>query len=148
MPGETGATVVTNSCAFYTLRTRLRVHWAPGIPHALCFQGGGIMHNSGASRREIAEMHLDVVARSDLPVVAQRAKAEATKQSIRRHSGARSEPGISGVRCLASPRNDASSFFVSAIPFATGKLIDLAGEIGASRNCIFSRNKARDGRVS
>ena len=24
-----------NSCAFYTLRTRLRVRWAPGIPHAL-----------------------------------------------------------------------------------------------------------------
>jgi hypothetical protein len=35
MPGETGATVVTNSCASYTLRTRLRVHWAPGIPRAL-----------------------------------------------------------------------------------------------------------------
>jgi hypothetical protein len=35
MPGYSGATVVTNSCAFYTLRTRLRVHWAPGIPRAL-----------------------------------------------------------------------------------------------------------------
>jgi hypothetical protein len=30
------------------LRTRLRVHWAPGIPRALCFQGGGFMHNSDA----------------------------------------------------------------------------------------------------
>src|ERR1700676_5174842 len=36
MPGDPGATVVTNSCAFYTLRTRLRVQRAPGIPHALC----------------------------------------------------------------------------------------------------------------
>ena len=35
MPGVSGATVVTNSCAFYTLHARLRVHWAPGIPHAL-----------------------------------------------------------------------------------------------------------------
>jgi hypothetical protein len=37
MPGDPGATVVTNSCAFYTLRTRLRVQRAPGIPHALCW---------------------------------------------------------------------------------------------------------------
>ena len=35
MPGDLGATVVTNSCATYTLRTRLRVRRAPGIPHAL-----------------------------------------------------------------------------------------------------------------
>jgi hypothetical protein len=35
MPGDPGATVVTNSCATYTLRTRLRVQRAPGIPHAL-----------------------------------------------------------------------------------------------------------------
>ena len=35
MPGDLGATVVTNSCATYTLRTRLRVQRAPGIPHAL-----------------------------------------------------------------------------------------------------------------
>ena len=35
MPGDPGATVVANSCAFYTLRTRLRVQRAPGIPHAL-----------------------------------------------------------------------------------------------------------------
>jgi hypothetical protein len=28
------------SCACcYLSHTRLRVHWAPGIPHALCFQG-------------------------------------------------------------------------------------------------------------
>jgi hypothetical protein len=33
--GRSGATVVTNSCAFYTLRTRLRVQRAPGIPRAL-----------------------------------------------------------------------------------------------------------------
>ena len=37
----------------FTLRTRLRVHWASGVPHAL--QGGSVMYNSGASRRGIAE---------------------------------------------------------------------------------------------
>src|ERR1019366_3285649 len=41
MPGDPGATVVTNSCATYTLRTRLRVQRAPGIPHALL---GRIVH--------------------------------------------------------------------------------------------------------
>ena len=35
MPGDPGATVVTNACAYYTSRTRLRVHQAPGIPRAL-----------------------------------------------------------------------------------------------------------------
>ena len=39
MPGYPGATVVTNSCAFHILHARLRVHWAPGIPHALCYRG-------------------------------------------------------------------------------------------------------------
>ena len=33
--GCPGATVVTNACAHYTSRTRLRVQRAPGIPHAL-----------------------------------------------------------------------------------------------------------------
>jgi hypothetical protein len=30
------------------------VHRAPGIPHALCFQGGRFWQTSDASRREIA----------------------------------------------------------------------------------------------
>src|ERR1700692_584981 len=37
MPDVSGGPVVTNSCVFYILHTRLRVHWAPGIPHALCW---------------------------------------------------------------------------------------------------------------
>ena len=37
--------MVTNSCAFYTLRTRLRVRRAPGIPHAL--SGEWFTHNPG-----------------------------------------------------------------------------------------------------
>ena len=36
-----------------TIAHGLRVHRAPGIPHALCFPGGGkFLHNSGASRHE------------------------------------------------------------------------------------------------
>jgi hypothetical protein len=37
---------------------RLRVHWAPGIPHALVFLGGSFLQNPDASRRGIAEVHL------------------------------------------------------------------------------------------
>ena len=50
MPGDPGATVVNNSCAFYTLRARLRVQWAPGIPHALRARKD-FMRNPGISRR-------------------------------------------------------------------------------------------------
>jgi hypothetical protein len=68
MPGDPGATVVTNACAYYTSRTRLRVQRAPGIPRSLLrvaplpswgsatpSRGGSFMHNSGASCREIEE---------------------------------------------------------------------------------------------
>jgi hypothetical protein len=37
------------------------VHRAPGIPHALTFRGKAFKHNSGASRREIADAHLKIV---------------------------------------------------------------------------------------
>ena len=33
---------------------------ASGIPHALIFLGGRLTHNSGASRREIADAHLNL----------------------------------------------------------------------------------------
>jgi hypothetical protein len=61
MPGDPGELVVTNACAYYTSRTRLRVQRAPGIPrslwgsaHALCW-AEDFRHNSGESRREIEE---------------------------------------------------------------------------------------------
>src|ERR1700755_2464268 len=55
------------SCAYLLpiAHTRLRVHRAPGIPHALCFQGGCFWQTSGASRREIAEMCLRHCERSE-----------------------------------------------------------------------------------
>jgi hypothetical protein len=125
MPGRSGVTVVTNSYACFILHARLRVHWAPGIPCALCFRGATFLQNLGriaprersplsspglTGRSSIPERPvmesrsrgvLDtphargmtvvngggipdffVIARSDLSAVAQRAKAEATKQSM------------------------------------------------------------------
>jgi hypothetical protein len=48
------------SCAYLLpiAHTRLRVHRAPGISHALCFQGGELLQTSGASRRENAKVWL------------------------------------------------------------------------------------------
>jgi hypothetical protein len=43
---------------FVFLHTRLRVHWAPGIPCALYFRKGEtILQNSGTARREIAMLY-------------------------------------------------------------------------------------------
>jgi hypothetical protein len=91
MPGCSGGPVVTNSCAFYTSHARLRVHWAPGIPHALL---GRIwfLHDSGASRRGNANTYLAVIARS-----------EATKQSMLSFCG--------GNGLLRFARNDGSLIF-------------------------------------
>src|SRR6202790_5710142 len=56
--GCPGATVVTNACAYYTSRTRLRVQRAPGIPRSPLgvaptpSLGGEFKHNSGYPRRE------------------------------------------------------------------------------------------------
>jgi hypothetical protein len=62
MPGDPGATVVTNACAYYTSRTRLRVQRAPGIPRSPLgvaptpSWGGDFPHNSGASRGKNAKV--------------------------------------------------------------------------------------------
>src|SRR6478735_4950989 len=37
MPGDFGVTVVTTLVCLFSSHTRLRVHWAPGIPCALDF---------------------------------------------------------------------------------------------------------------
>jgi hypothetical protein len=65
MPGDPGATVVTNACAYYTSRTRLRVQRAPGIPRSPLgvaprpLLGGSIMHQLGRyPRRENAKVRV------------------------------------------------------------------------------------------
>src|SRR5258708_551318 len=40
MPGDSGVTVVTMLVCLFLSHTRLRVHRAPGIPCALCYQRG------------------------------------------------------------------------------------------------------------
>jgi hypothetical protein len=54
MPGDFRCLRCEYSCAFllHHAHTRLRVHWAPGIPHALRAEGS--WHTSDASRREPA----------------------------------------------------------------------------------------------
>ena len=47
-----------DSCATNTLHTRLWVQRAPGIPHALISRGERFLHDSDASRREIADLYL------------------------------------------------------------------------------------------
>jgi hypothetical protein len=43
--------------------TRLRVHWAPGIPRALLFEGrGNFCQSSGATRDEYADACLDATS--------------------------------------------------------------------------------------
>ena len=72
MPGDPGATVVTNACAYYTSRTRPRVQRAPGIPRSPLgvaprppFRGGSFRQNSGDSCRGNAKVYLGVIARSE-----------------------------------------------------------------------------------
>jgi hypothetical protein len=57
MPGVSGVTVVSNSCAFYTLHTRPRAHRAPGIPCALdSLKGGKFPANLALPCGEIAKL--------------------------------------------------------------------------------------------
>src|SRR2546430_17301535 len=58
MPGVSGVTVVTTVvCSLHLSHARLRVHWAPGIPCALCFRGEWICktrtHRAARSRSYI-----------------------------------------------------------------------------------------------
>jgi hypothetical protein len=59
MPGDSG--VLVYSCAFYQCKahTRLRVQRAPGVPHAL-ERAEDFMHSSGASRRGVANVYLEL----------------------------------------------------------------------------------------
>jgi hypothetical protein len=66
------------------------VRLAPGIPHALCFIGRKIFNDSGASRREIAEVRLDFAT-----VIARGESDEAIQLSLRRK-----------MDCFACARND------------------------------------------
>src|ERR1700688_3704962 len=69
--GCSGATVVTTLVCYQ--HTAHEAAGATGTRHSpRPLSGETFMHNSGASRREIADSYLDVIARSDLSAVAQR----------------------------------------------------------------------------
>ncbi|WP_210165370.1 hypothetical protein, partial [Bradyrhizobium sp. URHD0069] len=62
-PLRAGMPGVPVTCGDYRVLTTiahgLRVHRAPGIPHALIFLGERFLHASGASRRESAQLRRD-----------------------------------------------------------------------------------------
>src|SRR5438445_7308506 len=63
MPGDLGGPVVTTLVCFLILHARLRVHWAPSIPHALLNPGRTIHAKLGRyPRRGIAKLRLQAVA--------------------------------------------------------------------------------------
>src|ERR1700728_2093761 len=65
MPGVSGVTVVTNARVYYTTRAAAGASGARHSLRPLYFRGRKFLHNSGASRREKADVHLDVIARSE-----------------------------------------------------------------------------------
>src|SRR5580692_4220325 len=81
MPGDPGATVVTNACAYYTSRTRLRMQRAPGIPRALCWAD-----RSGTTRAQcVAGRRRCILRHCEEPTGRANARpmtGSATKQSI------------------------------------------------------------------
>src|SRR5216117_1553754 len=87
MPGRSGVTVVTTLVCFVLFRTRGcgRIK-RPAFPAPSVSWADGFLQNLGRiaprDRRVTSEIFVHVIARSDLSAVAQRAKAEATKQSI------------------------------------------------------------------
>jgi hypothetical protein len=69
MPGDLGEPVVTTLVCFFHLHARLRVHWAPGIPHALCFQGRKIHAHLGRIRAAGMQSYSQTYERTTLSVV-------------------------------------------------------------------------------
>src|SRR6476620_2633432 len=61
MPGDSGVTVVTNSRVFFYTRGCGRIE-RPAFPAPSDFRAKGFMHNSGVSRREIADPYLNWLA--------------------------------------------------------------------------------------
>ena len=76
MPGDFRCDRCEYSCAFFatTSHTRLRVHWAPGIPHAL-FLGGRFSAQLGRNpRRGNANLCLTVIASAAKQSIAPQAR--------------------------------------------------------------------------
>jgi hypothetical protein len=150
--------VVTTLVCFVLFRTRgCGCIGRPAFPTPSFFWANASC-TTRAHRAAGSRVIFDVIARSDLSAVAQRAKAKATKQSSLRHSGMvrRTRAGISRfrVRCgachraalgadpLASPRND-------GLKTACGCLkIESVASIGPGRAKSQPSSPAESGRSS
>jgi hypothetical protein len=84
MPGDPGATVVTNARAFYTTRAAAGATGTRHSPRPLW--GGGYLNNSGATRREIADVYLDVIAFHDIACDKREAFAQGSESDEAIHS--------------------------------------------------------------
>jgi hypothetical protein len=75
MPDVSGASAVNTGVHthYQYAHTRLRVHWAPGIPRALCFEGHEEIITSGPSWLASAKVCLELTSLKT---------ATATKRSI------------------------------------------------------------------
>src|ERR1700704_5214926 len=62
MPGDPGATVVTNARAYYQYTRGCGCNGHPAFPTPSVFGAERFMHNSGASRRGIADSRLNCLA--------------------------------------------------------------------------------------
>src|SRR5882672_2789913 len=88
MPGRSGVTVVTMLVCLFLSHTRLRVHWAPGIPCALCLLGERFLHNSGEPRRGIAKTyHEDERAAFSAVIAREGGRPSITEALIRESRG-------------------------------------------------------------
>ena len=86
MPGVSGVTVVTTLVRFFCCARGCGRIVRPAFPAPSVLREANELAKLGRNRAA-GMRSLDVIARSDLSAVAQRAKAEATKQSSLRHSG-------------------------------------------------------------
>ena len=62
MPGDPGATVVTNACVYYSYTRGCGCNGHPAFPAPLLLLGESFKHNSGARCRENAKVYLAVIA--------------------------------------------------------------------------------------
>src|SRR5258708_21878757 len=128
MPGRSGVTVVTMLVCLFLSHTRLRVHWAPGFPCALCLsrrqrflqklgritpRERGVVSEVGAMSLRGATRPPELNERPRPPKLAERRrKVEATKQSILPLRGAMdcfAEPVIGRAFARPVARNDVES---------------------------------------
>ena len=100
MPGDPGATVVTNACVLLPYTRGCGCNGHPAFPTPSL--GEGFTHNSGASRREIAESYLAVIASEAKQSIKQESKDGLLRRFAPRNDGLISELLRIASRSLSS----------------------------------------------